>query len=143
MSKMNADVLDEDETLAVGLIMARRQQRQRRARRRKGTGRSHGRPGGQAYHTLVEELRLQCPEDFVGVLRMEPAMFQDGLLRVCSRINKTDFRCSLFAVQMHTDLNDRQADLYRAQRSCELSGFLICNVSQRGVHRSANSLCCC
>jgi len=37
----------------------------------------------------MKGLRLECPDDFVSLLRMEPAMFYEVLLRVGPRITKT------------------------------------------------------
>ena len=46
------------------------------------------REGFGQYHTLMAELELQSPEDFVNYLRMPPEMFYEILTRISSRIEK-------------------------------------------------------
>ena len=58
-----------------------------------------------AYHNLVQELKLEAPEDFYGYLKMCPAMFQEILLRVSPRVTKVSmiFICYMMLHRMKID----------------------------------------
>ena len=90
---MNFDVLDEDETLALVLLMYKRQRdKKKKAKPRRFWIRPWvtRRLEFGCYENLLKELELESPEDFHAFLRMEPEMFHEIVMRIGERITKQD-----------------------------------------------------
>ena len=84
-----AEIEDQHNAVLAAMLLAREERRNQRNPRRWWV-----KPWierrllyGQ-YHTLMQELEREARGDFVGFMRMEPAMFHELLLRVTPRISK-------------------------------------------------------